>query len=581
MKGGFEMAVNSHENRICSLEYQEFMNVSSGYYRSEKELCAAMSKALIPIAKMLHIGFLSVHLEAPKSMLAPNGQLSEMILFDNHERRTKAHMKKYQFETAERGTFLIVIYPESDYVWSRSEQNDLKFLASNIFLLGSRTRMYKLLIRAYTTDYMTSAMNTQGLMSHGERLFSSGRLSDYTGVFMNLKNFKYINSKVGQSKGDEILISYCHKLQEALLPDERLARPGGDNFFALIRKERAEMFLSLIREVKVSILFHGEKMSFSVHCHAGAYNIKEGEDLNTAMNCCTIALNAVKHSGKATDQAWYDPSMKEKAMHDKQISQLFPEALMAEEFLVYYQPKVNLGNRKLCGCEALVRWFHNGAVVPPMDFIPVLEREGTVCKLDFYVFEHVCRDIRNWLDRGIEPVRVSVNFSQQHLQNSRLSEQIVSIMHQYHVDSKYIEVELTEMSGSKNHDALLEFLRKMRDNGICTSIDDFGTGYSSLNMLREFKADIIKLDKSFIDRISLNVADYRVDEIVIENIIRMAQELNLEIISEGVETSHQAEFLKRVHCNMAQGFLFDKPLPHDEFEKRLKGSRIYSLSDKK
>ena len=298
---------------------------------------------------------------------------------------------------------------------------------------------------------------------------------------------------------------------------------------------------------------------------------------NLACTFSQMAVGKVKlHSGKANEQAWYDPSMREKAMHDKQISQLFPEAVLAEEFLVYYQPKVNLDNKELCGCEALVRWYHNGAIVPPMDFIPVLEREGTVCALDFYVFEHVCRDLRRWLDNGITPVRASVNFSQQHLQNDRLAERIVSIMKQYHIDSKYIEVELTEMSGSKNHDALLEFLRKMRDYGICTSIDDFGTGYSSLNMLREFKADIIKLDKSFIDRISLNVSDYRVDEIVIENIIRMAQELNLEIISEGVETEHQAEFLKRVHCNMAQGFLFDKPLPRDEFEKRLKKKDSYA-----
>ncbi len=578
------MAVNGHENRnnkLCSSEYQELITACSAFYHTDKEFCSAVSRAFVPIARIMHVGFFSIHIEIAKSMLAPNGLISEMTIFDDGIRHPKAKAKKFQYEMGERGTFQILMYPENNYTWTRSEVAELKFLAGNIFLMESRTRMHKSLVRAYTTDYMTNAMNTQGLMAHGDRLLSAGRLSDYTGIFMNLKNFKYINSKVGQSKGDEILVKYCRKLQEALLPDERLARPGGDNFFALVRKERAEMFLSLIREVRVSIQLHGEKAIFGIHCHAGAYNIKEGEDINVAMNCCTIALSAVKHSGKANEQAWYNPAMRERAMHDKQISQLFPEAIMTEEFLIYYQPKVNLNDRKLCGCEALVRWYHNNVLVPPMDFIPVLEREGTVCRLDFYVFEHVCRDIQDWINKGIEPVRASVNFSQQHLQNNRFAEQIVEVMRKYQIDSKYIEVELTEMSGSQNHDALLEFLKKMRDYGICTSIDDFGTGYSSLNMLREFKADIIKLDKSFIDRISLNVSDYQVDEIVIENIIRMAQDLNLEIISEGVETFHQAEFLKRVHCNMAQGFLFDKPLPHDEFENRLRGSRIYPAPNKK
>ena len=191
------------------------------------------------------------------------------------------------------------------------------------------------------------------------------------------------------------------------------------------------------------------------------------------------------------------------------------------------------------------------------------------------MFERVCADIRDWLDRGIEPVRISVNFSQQHLQEHTLADTIISIMKKYHIESRYIEVELTEMSGAKNHDAMIEFLQEMHNQGICTSIDDFGTGYSSLNMLREFRMDIIKLDKSFLDRITLENIDYKTDAIIVENIVRMAQSLDLEIISEGVETEQQAQFLKSVHCNMAQGFLYDKPLPHDVFEQRLRGSRVY------
>ena len=295
------------------------------------------------------------------------------------------------------------------------------------------------------------------------------------------------------------------------------------------------------------------------------------------MDLATIALNEVKHSGKGVDKLWYAPYMMEKIMHDKQISQLFPKALADGEFLVYYQPKVILETQELCGCEALARWCHEGKIVPPMEFIPVLEREGTVCNLDFFVFERACADLRRWLDMGIEPVRISVNFSQQHLRNKRLADEILAIMQKYEIESRYIEIELTEMSGAKDHDAMLSFLQKMRDYGICTSIDDFGTGFSSLNMLREFHMDIIKLDKSFVDKITSENIEVQSDKIVIENIVHMVRALKLEIISEGVETKEQADFLRDIHCNMAQGFLFDKPLPHDEFEKRLLGSRIYHV----
>ena len=253
---------------------------------------------------------------------------------------------------------------------------------------------------------------------------------------------------------------------------------------------------------------------------------------------------------------------------------MFPKALENREFVVYYQPKVTLEDNCLCGCEALVRWFRDGVMVPPMQFIPVLEWEGSVCKLDFYVLDQVCRDVQEWMAKGIEPVRISVNFSKAHLHNPDLAKKILAVLQKYDVPSRYIEIELTEMSGYENYETLLDFVRTMHESGVSTSIDDFGTGYSSLNLLKDLNVDIIKLDKSFLNNMESRKKN---DVIVIKNIIQMVNELDMEVIAEGVETMEQADFLRGMHCCMAQGFLFDRPLPHDDFEKRLNGDHVYSL----
>ena len=203
-----------------------------------------------------------------------------------------------------------------------------------------------------------------------------------------------------------------------------------------------------------------------------------------------------------------------------------------------------------------------------------MEQEGTICVLDFYVLEAVCRDIRNWLDMGIEPVRISTNFSKIHLHNKNLAIDILRVLDRYQIDTKYIEIELTETCGYEDFESLSEFVDTMKEHGVHTSIDDFGTGYSSLNLLKDLNIDTIKLDKSFLNQ-NPNTKKKHANEIVIKTIINMAQDLDMQVICEGVETVEQAKLLQTLHCPAVQGFLFDGPLSHDEFEKRLKTERVY------
>ena len=191
--------------------------------------------------------------------------------------------------------------------------------------------------------------------------------------------------------------------------------------------------------------------------------------------------------------------------------------------------------------------------------------------MDFYVFHKVCSDIRSWIDSGIEPVRVSSNFSRLHLSNKNLAEDILKIMKEFDIDSKYIEIELTEASDYEDKVAMQKFVNQLRQNDISVSIDDFGTGYSTFNALKDLNVNIIKLDKSLLDNIGDNKHH---DEVVIKNMVNMINELNLEVVAEGVENSKQLDFLQNAKCSTVQGFIYDKPLTKEEFELRLSNKMV-------
>lgn len=263
---------------------------------------------------------------------------------------------------------------------------------------------------------------------------------------------------------------------------------------------------------------------------------------------------------------YYDEKIRKRKIREDLIMHAIAPALEAGEFEVYYQPKVSMKTRKITGAEALIRWNHDGKVVSPGEFIPICEKTGQVQKLDFYVLETVCRHIKEWLERGIEVVTVSVNFSKHHFVEDTVAEHINRVAEKWGIPKQHLEIEFTEtayIEGSRN---LSSSINKLHGYGISASMDDFGTGYSSLSMLQNMSFDTLKLDKSFLDNGAVDENRFRV---VIGNIIRMAKELDMSIVSEGIETEMELEYMKGMNCDIAQGYLFDKPLTHDEFEKRL------------
>lgn len=555
---------------LCSEGFRQFFQGIQTDTDNMMELFEQIRHALLYVAEEAALGKVELALQAPVTVYEPDGVNQGVILYGN-ERGYEESCEEMVFHTPENGVATIRIWPASGHLWNEEEREAVSFLAQNLFMICGRCRVMGLMKRTLVTDALTGAANPSGMSRFGRGKVSEGTLSLYHAAFTNIRNFRYLNQKVGARQGDDILIRYAAEIKRFLQPDELLVRLGGDNFVIFVRKERMESLLELMRGMEVSCQFHGEILNFRLESRLGCYSIQSEDTLSNVLNRITSALSyarKITHS----DVVWFEPFMLEDENRDKQVQFDFPRAVQEREFVVYYQPKVSLENNELCGSEALVRWMRDGKLVPPLEFIPALEKGGNICQLDFYVFETVCQDMKRWITAGIEPVKVSVNFSKLHLKDDHFAEKIVAILEQYQVDSSFLEVELTESASYEDYERLENFISHMKNSGVAVSIDDFGTGYSSLSLLKDLKVDIIKLDKSFLDSLEEN---NRSDEIVIKNIVHMVNELDMKLIAEGVETRLQADFLRNVHCSMAQGYLFDRPMPEPEFEERLRNGRVY------
>jgi len=424
--------------------------------------------------------------------------------------------------------------------------------------------------KAAETDVMTGLPNAAGFRTFENKLRDAGTLTSYNAFYINLKSFGLINKKYGKQEADNIIVRFAELLRSYTGTDECVGRLSGDAFILLVHKEKTDEILKLTRGVNILAKVDGREEMAGLQAVAGCLDIDDGEmDSEGIIGRCSTALNVARYE-KHEPYVFSTPEMHSKAIRQKQILSVFPEALQKGEFRPYYQPKVNTKTRMLSGAEALVRWERDGRVIAPGEFIPVLETGDSICVLDFYIFEQVCRDIRKWIDEGVGPVRVSTNFSRRNLADPGFSGKIRDIMAKYDIPKSLIEVEVTETISEEESGRLSRFIRDLHDSDIPMAIDDFGTGYSSLNMLRDFSADVLKLDKSFID----GHTGTKRDSVVVSNIAKMAGELDMDVITEGVEKWEQVEFLKSVNINMVQGFLFDKPLPKEEFEKRLR-KKVY------
>ncbi len=554
---------------LFSEEFKKFWSCINDDYDDMKIFLSRLQKAMPYVAENLCIGRFTVVFSYPNIYTKSASTISSEIYSSLDGYIDMPITKKYT--TVDKGTFTLQIFPSTGEIWTDSVKEQLLYFMDIIYKLGSRAHITDTYAKSVYIDSQTGVYNSAGLTKFATNLSIKGEFYKYTSIFLNIKNFRYVNKSYGFRVGDKLLVSFAHNISNFIGEQGIVAHLGGDNFFALVHDSLIDAFVKHISSLTITLDYSSGQKAFEILTCAGLYSIENTSTVGDMMNNSNIAYKAAKKSIN-TNIMWFTKEMLMETMHKKEILGIFPKALENEEFLIYYQPKVNMEDGSIYGAEALVRWFKQNQIMPPMDFIPVLEEEGTICKLDFYVFEKVCQDIKAWLNKGIEPVRISTNFSRINIQDDNFSNKILETIKQYDIDTKYIEIEITEMSSYNNEDKLIKFLSDMKKNNIYVSIDDFGSGYSSLNILKDLNVDMIKLDRTFI---SVSVEKANNQDAIVKNVVSLITELGMEVIAEGVETETQKNFLTSINCKLAQGFLFDKPLPHDEFEEKLRNNLKY------
>lgn len=450
------------------------------------------------------------------------------------------------------GSLNFKYYPVEGHDFDQNEIEKIEILNEIISLLYSKSITYN---------------SIEDVEEYGKKLKKEKVLDNYSVLCMDVNNYNYLRNYLGE-KANRLFQFYYQKLVKLLDEGEEIFMSGKNSFIVLLKKENVSQFLKFKQLIEIPFL-NDITDYFNFDVKTGIYNINKNDNINEAIDKALMALHMAEHVYKTNDLIFTE-EMQQTIIKEQRVLSLYPNALKNEEFCVYYQPKVDLEQNSIYGAEALVRWVKNGKIIPPIEFIPILERENILYQLDFYVLRQVCKDIRSWLDNGITPVKTSINFSKKNIRNAKFLSDLLKILEEYQIDSKYIEIELTETVETIDSQNLIDFVDIMRENNINVSIDDFGTGYSSLNLIKNLSANTIKIDKSFID----NIQNEK-DSVVVKNIINIALELGIEVMAEGTETVEQVDILRELGCNKIQGYYFDRPLPKCEFEERLKNRMFY------
>ena len=467
---------------------------------------------------------------------------------------------------------MVIIYNiyaiEGEPAWSEEEDHRIRVFIALLSTISGKSRLVKLAYRMTYYDNELDMYNLRYFMKCAKMLCMSGQIRQLTVVRFNLKHFSVVNENLGRDIGTIVMKKFIGCVG-ALLDgeNEMVFRVGGDNFLALMRSDKLPAVLEVLSGTDI---LYDEKRgeSVSVSATSGVYDIRDTDGMilpTDVMDRVSLAFHVAK-SLTQIDVVYFDNDLLARSKHNNDISAIFPKALEDREFLVYYQPKIAINDGRIAGAEALCRWKHEGQLVPPGEFIPVLEQSLDICKLDFYMLDTVCRDIRRWLDNGKKPVRISVNFSRRHLSDMDLLKHIIEIIDRNQVPHEYIEIELTETTTDVEFKDLKRVIKGLQQSGISTSVDDFGIGYSSLNLIKEIPWNVLKLDKTLLpDQGDENPGR---KSVMFKYVVAMAQEMGLECIAEGVETAEQVKLLADNQCNLAQGFYFDRPLSVDDFETR-------------
>jgi diguanylate cyclase (GGDEF)-like protein len=383
-------------------------------------------------------------------------------------------------------------------------------------------------------------------------------------LFIDLDGFKTVNDTMGHAAGDEVLRNAGRRLKEAIRPHDCVARLGGDEFVAILDNIMQKIDAAHVAERILHAFQSGFRISKGVHSVGASIGISvypsDGDDANTLLHHADIAMYSVKTTGKRNfrfyDRKYYDAL---RAGLEKEAE--LRHAIEHDQFVMYYQPRVDISTGTTSSMEALVRWAHpTKGLIEPLEFIPLAEETGLIVRLGEIVINKVCEQLAFWARGRQELVPVSINVSSRQFNEANVAEMLATALARYHVNPSLVEVELTESSMMGDSRDVANALTAIQKMGIKLLVDDFGTGYSSLSQLQRLDFDVLKVDRAFTAELE------RTEEgnVFFKAIITMAHALGMRVVAEGVETLGQIKILKSLKCDEIQGFYISKPLPAPE-----------------
>jgi diguanylate cyclase (GGDEF)-like protein/PAS domain S-box-containing protein len=384
-------------------------------------------------------------------------------------------------------------------------------------------------------------------------------------LFLDLDGFKHINDSLGHPTGDKLLQSIAKRLGECVRGADTVSRQGGDEFVVLL----SEVAQPEDAAITARRMLHAVARPHSIDQHDLHVTASIGVSVypDDGMNAETLIKNAdtamyhAKENGRQSYQ-FFTPAMNIRAVERQSIEESLRRALERQEFALHYQPKINLATGAITGAEALIRWMHPiRGPVPPAQFIPITEDCGLIVPIGRWVLKEACKQARRWLDAGLPPMTMAVNISAIEFQDEKFLEGIFATLEETGLDPRSLELELTESVLMKRVETTESILRTLSALGVQLAIDDFGTGYSSLSYLWKFPIDALKIDQSFIRRITVSSNDTS----MVAAVINLGRTLKLRVVAEGVETAEELAFLRGQRCDEAQGYYFSRPVPAAQF----------------
>lgn len=422
-------------------------------------------------------------------------------------------------------------------------------------------------------DHLTGLFNRRALLDDLEELIKKYKNSGtFALLSIDLDRFKYLNDTLGHIAGDQVLIQVAERLSEYSKDNIKVYRQGGDEFSILFEGNRtgatqlAQKILSLFAK---SFYLHYQEYFISPSIGISMYP-HDGKNTETMIKNADEALFRVKERGKAHFQ-FYRSEMSSAVSHIVSLETHLRKALAKDEFLLYFQPQVNLQDGSINSFEALIRWNSRElGMISPADFIPLAEDTGLIIPIGNWVIDTACKQIKEWTSLGEHGIKIAINISPKQFMQPKLVETIKESIRKYEIEPSLLEIEITEgaMQDTKDTSPILNSLKEL---GVTISIDDFGTGYSSLNYIKQFPIDVLKIDQSFVR----DVIESEKDAAITTTIIHLANSLGLEVVAEGIEEKEQADFLKNANCHKGQGYLFSKPISAQDVKSTIFDSDIF------